>query len=108
MKRVVLSKAARKDRREITAYTVRRFGVKEARRLRHKFEKRLTSLTDFPMTGHTNGELDPPGYTLRYATVSQVFIIVYQPAEDGIRIARFLHSARDIAAELDRNTGGGE
>ena len=43
-KQVVLSKAARKDRREIAAHTVRRFGVKEARRLRQKLEKKLTAL----------------------------------------------------------------
>lgn len=105
MKRVVLSKAARIDRREITAHTVRRFGLQEARRLRHKFEKKLKLLLDAPLSGHENTELDPPGYTFRYATVSRVFIIVYQPVEDGIRVARLLHSARDIAAELDRNAG---
>ncbi len=108
MSRIVLSKAARLDRRAITMHTVDRFGIQQARRLRKMFERTLNLLVEFPRTGHTNGELDPPGYSFRYTIVSKSFIIVYQPVEDGIRVARLLHGAMDIAAELGRNAGDGE
>jgi hypothetical protein len=33
------------------------------------------------------------------------FIIVYEPTDDGIRVARLLHGARNLAIELDRDSG---
>jgi hypothetical protein len=36
------------------------------------------------------------------------FIIVYEPTDDGIRVARLLHGARYLAAELDRDAGDDE
>ena len=62
MSRVVLSEAARIDRREITAYTVERFGIGMARRLRDRFQAALNSLAESPLSGRTNEELDPPGH----------------------------------------------
>ena len=59
MSRVVLSMAARLDRREITAYTVRRFGVRSARRLREQFQATLDTLAASPLLGRTNKDLDP-------------------------------------------------
>ena len=105
MSRVVLSEAARHDRREITAYTMKRFGVQQARRLRHRFEAELNALAESPFIGHTEEELDPPGHSFRYSVVMKSFIIVYEPTEDGIRVARLLHGARNLAAELDRDAG---
>ena len=43
MSRVVLSTAARLDRREITAYTVRRFGIRSARQVRDRFQTALNA-----------------------------------------------------------------
>ena len=63
MSRVVLSTAARLDRREITAYTVRRFGVRSARQLRDRFQTALNILAASPLLGRTNKDLDPPGRT---------------------------------------------
>ena len=105
MSRVVLSEAARLDRREITAYTVERFGVQQARRLRDRFEAALNILAESPLIGHTNEELDPPGRAFRYSVVIKRFIIVYEPTAEGIRVARLLHGARNLAAELDRDAG---
>jgi plasmid stabilization system protein ParE len=105
MTRIVFSEAARLDRREITAYTVRRFGIQQARRLRDCFEAALNTLADSPLIGHTHEELDPPGRAFRYQVVMKSFIIVYEPADDGIRIVRLLHGARDLTAELDRDSG---
>ena len=52
--------------------------------------------------GRRRSELDPPGQSYRYFVVMKRFIIVYQPTEAGIRVARILHGMQDIAAELDR------
>ncbi len=105
MSRVVLSQAARLDRREITAYTVKRFGIQQARRLRDRFQATLNALAETPLIGHTSEELDTPGYTFRHWVVMKIFIIVYEPTEDGIRVARLLHGARNLAEELDRDAG---
>lgn len=108
MSRVVLSAAARLDRREITTYTVDRFGLAQARRLRDRFQAALRSLAESPGIGRTNEELDPPGKSFRYLVVMKTFLIVYEPTEDGIRVARLLHGARNLAAELDRDPGDDE
>ena len=105
MSRIVLSAAARHDRREITAYTVKRFGVHQARRLRARFEAVLHTLAEAPLIGRSHPELDPPGHSFRYAVVAKSFVIVYEPTDDGIRVARLLHGARNLAAELSRETG---
>ena len=105
MSRVVLSEAARVDRREITAYTVERFGLGQARRLRDRFQATLNSLAESPLLGRTNEELDPLGRSFRYVVVMRSFIIAYEPTDDGIRVARILHGARNLAEELDRDAG---
>ena len=102
MTRVVLSQAARNDRRKITQYTVLHFGVQQARRLRDRFESTLSLLAESPLAGHKNEELDPPGHSFRYFPVMKRFIIVYQPSQDGIRVVRLLHGAQNLAAELTR------
>ena len=108
MSRVIFSEAAGQDRRAITRYTVERFGVQQARRLRERFEAALNSLADAPLSGHQRSELDPPGHTFRYHVLMKSFLIVYEPAGEGIRIARLLHGARNLAAELARDAGEDE
>jgi toxin ParE1/3/4 len=105
MSRVLLSEAAGQDRRAITEYTVQGFGVQQARRLRDRFETALNVLAESPLLGRRRVELDPPDHTFRYLVVMKSFIIVYEPAEDGIRVARLLHGARNLAAELERDAG---
>ena len=105
---VVFSAAARADRRAITAYTVERFGIEQARRLRTHIEATIGSLAKAPFTGHRREDLDPPGRSFRYLTVLKSFIIVYEPVEDGVRIARLLHGARNLAAELAEDAGDEE
>ncbi len=105
MRGLVLSEAARNDRRQITAYTVLHFGVHQARRLRDQFHAALAALVDSPLLGRTNEDLDPEGRSFRYFVVSRVFVVVYEPRSQGIRVARLLHGARNLAAELDRDAG---
>ncbi|MXZ61368.1 MAG: type II toxin-antitoxin system RelE/ParE family toxin [Acidobacteria bacterium] len=103
--RVVFSEAARADRREITDYTVERFGIGQGRRLRANFARAVESLAATPRIGSLREALDPPGRTFRYFMVMKRFVIVYQPTATGIRIARILHGMRNLAAELDRDAG---
>ena len=105
MNGVVFSEAARRDRRAITAFTVERFGVLQARRLRDQFEVALNALSESPFIGRTNEELDPPGHRFRYYIVMKSFMIVYEPAEEGVHIARILHGAPNLLAELDHDAG---
>lgn len=105
MSQVVFSEAARNDRREITAYTVERFGIQQARRLREQFQATLSRLAESPLLGRANKELDPKGHSFRYFVVMKSFLIVYEPTDEGIRIARLLQGARNLAAELDRDAG---
>ena len=105
MSRVLLSRAARLDRRALTGFTVERFGVRQARRLRARFETVLSMLAESPLLGRTRQDLDPPGHSFRYFVVLKSFIIVYEPIDDGIRVARILHGGRGLSAELDRGAG---
>ncbi|HVS10631.1 MAG TPA: type II toxin-antitoxin system RelE/ParE family toxin [Planctomycetota bacterium] len=108
MSRIVISHAARLDRREITAYTAEQFGVDSARRLRRRFEAVLNALADSPLIGRACKSLDPPGRTFRYLLVARTFIVVYEPLKGGIRVARILHGSRNLAAELQREAGEDE
>jgi len=65
----------------------------------------LNILAGSPAIGHLRDELDPPGHAFRYFVVMKRFIIVYEPTESGIRVARILYGMRNLAAELDRDAG---
>ncbi len=105
MKQIVFSQSARRDRREITAFTVERFGVAQARKLRVKMESTLNMLAEIPSAGRQRPELDPPGRTFRYFVVGKTFIVVYEPTDDGIRVARILHGSRQLVDEIERDAG---
>lgn len=105
MRKIVFAKAARADRRAITTYTVKRFGIEQARRLRERFETTLHSLAGAPLTGHRREDLDPPGRSFLYLSVLKTFIIVYESEGDEIRVVRILHGARNLAEELSRDAG---
>jgi len=105
VRRIQLSLAAQHDRRTITEYTVGRFGVTQARRLRVAFEQALHRLAESPNLWRGNPELDPPGRTFQYFPLLKTFLIVYEASPDRIRVARLLHGARDLARELDDEPG---
>ena len=69
MSRVLFSEAAVQDRRAITEYTFKRFGVEQTRRLRERFETVLRALADSPLLGRRRAELDPPDHAFRYLVV---------------------------------------
>ena len=81
------------------------FGIGQARRLRDQFQTTLNNLAESPLIGRSTEQLDPPGRSFRYFVVMKSFIIAYEPTDDGIRVARLLHGARNLAAELGRDAG---
>lgn len=105
MSRVDFSAAARVDRREITAWTVERFGIEQARRFRNRLESALNGLAATPHLGRANEELDPRDHSFRTFVVLRSFIVVYEPTDDGIRVVRVVRGARSLADERDRDSG---
>ena len=84
MTRIVLAEAAREDRHAITAHTVERFGIRQARRLRANFERVLNLLADTPTIGHLRDELDPPGHTFLRIPVDSDHRFQCKPITDSI------------------------
>lgn len=103
--RMVFTDSARDDRGAITDFTVKRFGIGQARRLRDRFQRVLKTLAENPLMGSPRAELDPQGHSIRYFLMMN-FLVVYRPTESGIEVVRILHTSRDLAAELERDTGG--
>lgn len=105
MTRVLLSRAAEADLDEIDAYTRETFGLGQAITLRKQFREALDLLAVSPLAAPNRPEYDPPGKSFRYRSVLRRFIIVYEPLSGGVRVARILHGARDLADTLVRDAG---
>ena len=108
MKQVSLSLAAERDLDEIDDYTIEHFGLDQAIRTTERFRETFRRLAEMPLSGHLRPDLSPPERTFRYRTVLRSFVIVYEPTDDGIRVARVLHGARNLVAELERDAGDDE
>ncbi len=105
MNRVKLSRAAAADLEAIDDYTIEHFGVAQAKKTLAAFEAALVALADRPRAGRLDEDHSPSGRPLRFRVVKSSFVIVYEPWEEGIRVARVLHGARFLAAELEREPG---
>ena len=105
MTRVVLSVAAKHDLEEIDNYTIAHFGLRQAARTREAFGRAFDILANMPLTGHLWPEVSPPGRPFRFHTVLRRFEVVYEPSDDGIRVARVLHGRRDLGTTLETDSG---
>lgn len=105
MRRVKFSRAAEADVQAIDDYTIEQFGVAQAIKTAATFEAALIALADNPRGGRLDEQHSPPGRPLRFRVVLSAFVIVYEPWESGIRVARVLHGARNLQAELERDAG---
>lgn len=105
MKGVVLSLAAAADLDAIDDYTVEHFGLRQAIETAAAIEAALTLLARFPRSGRVCEEYNPPGRAFRFRVVLRSIVIVYEPAKDGIRVARFIAAVRHLPAELERDSG---
>ncbi len=108
MKRVLISQSACRDRDSIDDYTIENFGLEQAERLREALADAFISLLRMPESGRLQPDLSPPGRTLRSRIVLGAFLIVYEVAQDEIRVARILHAARNLPSELLRDAGDAE
>jgi plasmid stabilization system protein ParE len=105
VKRVTLSRAAEADLEAIDAYTIEQFGLRQAIKTAAAFKAAMVALADNPRSGRLDEERSPPGRPFRFRPVLGAFVIVYEPWEKGIRVARVLHGARHLQAELERRPG---
>ena len=105
MSRFQLSRTATEDIREIRRYTREHFGLGQAAKIREHFQEIFKALAHAPLSAPRREEYDPPGKAFRYRLALKRFIIVYEPVDQGIRVARVLHGARDLASELEREAG---
>jgi toxin ParE1/3/4 len=105
MRGVTFSRAAEADLQAIDDYTFERFGLRQAIETAATFELALTMLADNPRSGRLDERLSPPGRAFRFRVVLSSFVIVYEPHDRGIRVARILHAARDLPSVLLDDAG---
>ncbi len=105
MKRAQLSRSAGADLEEIDDYTIEHFGLEQAVRTTDAFRRAFAKLADFPLSGKLDLRHSLDGRPFRFWTVLSSFVIVYEPTDAGIRVARVLHGARHLLAELERDAG---
>ena len=101
--RVSLSKASEGDPEAIDDYTIEHFGLEQAMKTTDRFRKTFQALAEMPRIGRLHPEISPPGRAFRCRTVLGSFVVVYEPADDGIRVVRVLRGARNLVAELERD-----
>lgn len=98
MKRYQLTAAAENDLLTIWLYIAEDNPVK-ADEVENDLFDACQKLADRPDLGHFRRDLtDKP---VRFYTVRQNYLIVFNPASHPLQIIRVLHGARDAAVEID-------
>jgi toxin ParE1/3/4 len=92
MRKYRLSKQADSDIAGIANYTIRQFGVKQARRYRDGFEKVFRRLAEYPNSGRSAGHLAPRLRRMNFES----HVIFFLHDEDGVLIVRILHQRMDF------------
>ena len=82
-----LSKRADSDIAGIADYTIRQFGIKQARRYRDGLEKIFRRLAEYPNSGRSAGHLAPRLRRMSFES----HVIFYLHEEDGVLIVWILH-----------------
>jgi plasmid stabilization system protein ParE len=95
--------SAELDLDEIDLQTIEQLGFAPAEETSATFLDALRTLAQMPEMGSLRPDLDPPGRTFRYWTVLRRFLIVYQPIQGGIRVARIVNASREVGA-LERSS----
>ncbi len=95
MKHYRVSPDARADLDNIYDYVARE-NLTAADGLVDKFKAKFILLARHPLMGQSRPELAP---NLRSTPVGN-YVILYRPSNDGIEIARIIHSARDMDAQF--------
>ncbi len=71
---------------------------KAADNLVEEIEQAFRLLSEFPQAGHFREDLTTRPY--RFYSIGD-YTIIYRPVEEGVRILRVVHGARDIRSMLD-------
>jgi len=87
-----LSKRADADIAGIADYTIRQFGIKQARRYRDGLEKIFRRLAEYPNSGRSAGHLAPGLRRMNFES----HVIFFLRDEDGVLIVRVLHQRMDF------------
>ena len=87
-----LSRRAETDLAEIADYTIREFGIDQARRYRDQFQACFRSLLDNPLLGSSAGEVAPGLRRIR----QQAHVVFYRVEQDHLLIVRVLHHNMDF------------
>ena len=82
-----LSKRADCDIAEIANYTIRQFGLKQARRYRDGLEKIFRRLAEYPNSGRSAGHLAPRLRRMNFES----HVIFFLHNEASVLIVRILH-----------------
>lgn len=72
---------------------------RSAGRLTDDLRSTLRHLAHHPLTAAEQPGLDPPGGSYRYSPF-KTFLIVCTPVQEGVRILRIVHAARDLPTLL--------
>jgi len=93
-----LTPAAEDDLFDIWSF-IARDNQEAADRLQTELLAACQRVADKPDTGHWRRDLtDKP---VRFFTVRQTYLIVYDPASQPLAVIRLLHGARDVSAQLE-------
>ncbi len=92
MTRYFTTRKADDDLKEIYRYTLRSWGIKQARSYNKTLEAMFDMLSQNPSMGKTRSDIRE-GYR---SFVKGQHVIFYRMRDDNILILRVLHSARDI------------
>jgi toxin ParE1/3/4 len=93
-----LSAKAATDLDAIYEYTIREFGLEQARTYLPGLHKRFEMLAAQPELGRSAAELAPDLRRTEY----QPHVVFYVPKAGGVRIIRVLHESMDVKRHLER------
>lgn len=91
-----LSRRAKTDLADIADYTIKSFGIKQARDYRDALKACFTMLAETPALGRSAEYVEPQ--LRRFEHKSHV--IFYIPEPHGILIVRVLHNSMDVLRHL--------
>ncbi len=87
-----LSRRAAADVDEIADYSIKQFGIKQARRYRDGLETCFQTLAENPRLGRSAEQLAPSLRRFEH----QSHIVFYIPEDWGVLIVRVLHEKMDV------------
>ena len=100
MSRYLLSVEAQSDLDEIRAYMTQQGGTRLARYVLRDIRKTLNFLAETPGAGHFRPDLtDQP---VKFWSVFS-YLIVYDPTQKPLGVARVLHAAQDLEALFQKS-----